>query len=339
MRATLLTAPHEISITEVDFPKVQNPGDAVVTITATCVCGSDLWNYRGIREIAQPQLTGHEFCGVVTEVGDEVTTVKVGDFVVSPFNTSCGECAHCLAGMHASCAHKEVFAMGCQTEAVRVPYADGTLVATPEPPAPELIPSLLACSDVMATGWHAAVSAGIREGATVAVVGDGAVGLCGVLAAKQLGAARIIAMSRHADRQALARDFGATDIIEERGAEGAAKVLELTDGVGADAVIEAVGTIDALQQAGACARPGATIGYVGVPVGVELVLDPFFRRNIGLRGGMAPVRAYLPHLMDLVLAGTINPGKVFDMTLPLDRVAEGYAAMDERRAIKVLLEP
>ncbi len=339
MRATLLTAPHEISITEVDFPKVQNPGDAVVTITATCVCGSDLWNYRGIREIAQPQLTGHEFCGVVTEVGDEVTTVKVGDFVVSPFNTSCGECAHCLAGMHASCAHKEVFAMGCQTEAVRVPYADGTLVATPEPPAPELIPSLLACSDVMATGWHAAVSAGIRQGATVAVVGDGAVGLCGVLAAKQLGAARIIAMSRHADRQALARDFGATDIIEERGAEGAAKVLELTDGVGADAVIEAVGTIEALQQAGACARPGATIGYVGVPVGVELALDPFFRRNIGLRGGMAPVRAYLPHLMDLVLAGTINPGKVFDMTLPLDQVAEGYAAMDERRAIKVLLEP
>lgn len=339
MRATLLTAPHEISITEVEFPKVQDSGDAVVTITATCVCGSDLWNYRGIRQIAQPQLTGHEFCGVVTEVGDDVTTVKVGDFVVSPFNTSCGTCAHCLAGMQSSCAHKEVFAMGCQTEAVRVPYADGTLVATPEPPAPELIPSLLACSDVMATGWHAAVSAGVREGSTVAVVGDGAVGLCGVLAAKQLGAARIIAMSRHADRQALAREFGATDIVEERGSEGAARVLELTDGVGADAVIEAVGTIEALQQAGACARPGAVIGYVGVPVGVELVLDPFFRRNIGLRGGMAPVRAYLPHLMDLVLAGTINPGKVFDMTLPLDQVAEGYAAMDERRAIKVLLEP
>lgn len=339
MRATLLNAPGEIAIIEADFPTVQDPGDAVVTLSATCVCGSDLWNYRGIRRISEPQRTGHEFCGIVTEVGPDVTSVKVGDFVVSPFNSSCGHCPHCLAGMQSVCATRQMFSDGCQTEAVRVPQADGTLVATPGPPDPELIPSLLACSDVMATGWHAAVMAGVRPGATVAVVGDGAVGLCGVLAAQQLGAERIVAMSRHADRQALAREFGATDIVEERGTEGAARVVELTAGLGADAVLECVGTRESLLQACASARPGADVGYVGVPVGVEIPVEPFFRRNVGLRGGMAPVRAYLPDLIDRVLARTINPGKVFDVTMPLDRVAEAYAAMDQRQAIKVLLQP
>lgn len=339
MRATLLTGPGQIEITEVAEPRIVEPGDAVVSLTASCVCGSDLWNYRGIRAISKPQRPGHEFVGVVTEVGPQVRSIKAGDFVVGPFSSSCGECAHCRAGFQSACATVQMFTEGCQAEAMRVPQADGTLVALAEHPDPALIPSLLACSDVMSTGWHAALMAGVRPGSTVAIVGDGAVGLCGVIAAKQQGAERIIISSRHADRQALAAEFGATDVVAERGDEFATRVLELTDGIGADAALECVGTAEALLQACASVRAGAIIGFVGVPVGVEIPLEPFFRRNVGLRGGIAPVRAYLPQLIDLVLAGTINPGKVFDVTMPLDEVAEAYRAMDERRAIKVLLEP
>lgn len=339
MRATVLTAPGHIEIAEVEAPRLLEPGDAIVRLAATCVCGSDLWNYRGLRAISEPQRPGHELIGVVTEVGSEVTAVKVGDFVVGPFNSSCGECAHCRAGFQSACASVQMFRPGTQAEAARIPMANGTLVALAEHPHPSLIPSLLACSDVMSTGWHAAVMAGVREGSTVAIVGDGAVGLCGVIAAKQLGAEQIIISSRHEQRQELATEFGATAVLAERGDEFAAEVKRLTGGIGADAALECVGAKDALLQACASARAGAIVGFVGIPVGVEIALDPFFRRNVGLRGGMAPVRQYLPDMIDLVLAGTINPGKVFDVTMPLDEVAEAYAAMDERRAIKVLLEP
>ena len=339
MRATVLTAPGRIEITEVEPPRLQKPDDAIVRLAATCVCGSDLWNYRGLRAVGEPQRPGHELVGVVTEIGPEVTAVRVGDFVVGPFNSSCGECVHCRAGFQTACVAVQMFRPGTQAEAVRIPLANGTLVALAEPPEPALIPSLLACSDVISTGWHAAVMAGVREGSAVAVVGDGAVGLCGVIAAKMLGAERIIVSSRHAQRQELAAEFGATDILAERGDAFAAAVKDLTDGVGADAALECVGTREALLQACASARAGAIVGFVGVPVGVEIPLEPFFRRNIGLRGGMAPVRNYLPQMIDLVLSGAIDPGKVFDVTMPLDEVAEAYAAMDERRAIKVLLEP
>lgn len=339
MRATLLSGPRDIRIVEVDEPRLVEPGDAIVRLTATCVCGSDLWNYRGIRAIGRLQRPGHELVGVVTAIGADVTAVAVGDFVVGPFSSSCGECAHCRAGFQSACRTVQMFTDGSQAEAMRVPQADGTLVALAEHPDPALVPSLLACSDVMATGWHAALMAGVRPGSSVAIVGDGAVGLCGVIAARQLGADRIIISSRHEQRQQLAADFGATDIVAERGDAFAAEVLDLTDGIGADAALECVGSREALLQAGASARAGAIVGFVGVPVGVDIPLEPFFRRNVGLRGGMAPVRNYLPELIDLVLAGTIDPGKVFDVTLPLDEVAEAYAAMDERRAIKVLLQP
>lgn len=339
MRATVLNGPHDIELVEVPDPKILEPGDAIVRLAVTCVCGSDLWNYRGVRAISKPQRPGHELVGVVTEIGSEVTAVEVGDFVVGPFNSSCGECAHCRAGFQSACASVQMFSPGTQAESARIPMANGTLVPLTEHPEPALHASLLACSDVMSTGWHAAVMAGVGNGSSVAIVGDGAVGLCGVIAAQQLGAKRIIISSRHSQRQELAREFGATDVVPERGEAFAAKVRELTDGIGADAVLECVGTKEALLQACASARAGAIVGFVGVPVGVEIPLEPFFRRNIGLRGGMAPVRAYLPDMIERVLTGKINPGRVFDLTLPLDEVAEAYAAMDERRAIKVMLEP
>ncbi|OYO20962.1 IMP dehydrogenase [Enemella dayhoffiae] len=336
MRATLLNGPGDISVAEVEDPRIVEPTDAVVRLSLSCVCGSDLHNYRGRRQFKAPQRIGHEFCGVVSEVGDRVTQVKVGDFVVGPFFSCCNKCDNCRAGFQSACRTVQMFADGCQAESLRVPQADGTLVTVADP-APELIPSLLACSDVMGTGWHAAKMANVGPGQTVAVVGDGAVGLCGVIAAKQLGAERIIISSRYADRSALARDFGATDVLTERGEEFADRVRELTDGRGADAVLECVGTEQALLQACATARPGSIVGFVGVPVGVKVELEPFFRRNIGLRGGMAPVREYLPELIELVRAGTIDPGRVFDVTMPLAEVAEAYKAMDERRAIKVAL--
>lgn len=337
MRGAVIHAAHDVRVEDREKPTILEPTDAVVRTVAACVCGSDLWRYRGISAVAEPTPIGHEFVGVVEEVGDAVTTVRPGQFVVGGFKYSDNTCAVCRVGQQANCEHGGGYD-GCQAEYIRIPQADGTLLATPEQPAEDLIPSLLALSDVMGTGWHAAVSAEVRKGGTVVVVGDGAVGLCGVLAAKVMGAERVIAMSRHADRQEIARAFGATDIIAERGEEGIAAVRALTDGIGADSVLECVGTQDSVDQALQCARPGGMVGWVGVPH-AELDQRHMFWRNVGLRGGVAPVREYLPRLLELVLAREIEPGKVFDLELPLEEAAEGYAAMDERRAIKSLLRP
>ncbi len=348
MLATMLHAPGDVRLDEVPDPTVSLPTDAVVRVTAACVCGSDLWPYRGINEVKQPSRIGHEFVGIVEAIGADVRSLRVGDFVIAPFMYSDNTCPHCQVGIQSRCSHggfwgsedrDGLMADGGQGEYVRVPLADGTLVSTREVPDDSQVPSLLALSDVMGTGWHAAVSARVREGDTVVVVGDGAVGLSGVLSAARMGADRIIAMSRHESRQRIARDFGATDIVDVRGDDAVAAVLELTDGVGADAVLECVGTKESMLTAIAAARPGATVGYVGVPHGVEYPVRDMFARNVGVAGGMAPARQYLPQLRDDVLAGAINPGAVFDLELPLSEVAEGYAAMDERRAIKSLLRP
>jgi hypothetical protein len=349
VRATLIHAPRDIRVEDVPDPVVQGPTDAVVRVVAACVCGSDLWPYRGVIETKEPHRIGHEFVGVVEELGSDVSTLKVGDFVIAPFVLSDGTCVHCRNGVHTSCANGAGWggqdAEGRpidagQGAAVRVPMADGTLVRTPELPDESMIASLLTLSDVMGTGHHAALAAGVGKGSTVVVVGDGAVGQCAVLAAHRLGAERIIAMSRHADRQALAREFGATDVVAERGDEGVAKVEELLGGIGADAVLECVGTKESMQQAIDAARPGGRVGYVGVPAGGPVLpYGQLFSSNVGVGGGVAPVRAYLPELLDDVLAGSIEPGKVFDLVLPLDQAAEAYAAMDERRSIKTMLRP
>ncbi|HSP37356.1 MAG TPA: zinc-dependent alcohol dehydrogenase family protein [Frankiaceae bacterium] len=349
MRATVLHAPGDIRLETVDDPTILAPTDAIVRVVAACVCGSDLWPYRGIGAQTGPARIGHEFVGFVEEVGSEVGRVRPGMFVIAPFAYSDGTCVHCRHGIQTSCsaggfwAHPDRAGLpvdGGQGEFVRVPLADGTLVTTPEPPAEAMIPSLLTLSDVMGTGHHAAYSAGVTRGTTVVVVGDGAVGLCAVLAAKRLGAEQIIAMSRHADRQALATSFGATDLVAERGDAGVNTVRELTGGIGADAVLECVGTKESMEQAIRCTRPGGRVGYVGMPAGgPELPIGLLFRRNITVGGGVAPVRAYLPDLLGDVLAGSLDPGSVFDLRLPLESVAEGYAAMDERRAVKALLQP
>jgi threonine dehydrogenase-like Zn-dependent dehydrogenase len=304
------------------------------------VCGSDLWDYRGINPVTQPTPMGHEYCGIVEEVGSDVHSIKPGQFVIGSFFASDNTCPICQAGYQSSCVHREYVGMGgAQAELLRVPLADGTLVATSDIPSDDLIPSLLAASDVLGTGWFGAVAAEVGPGKTVAVVGDGAVGLLAVLAAKQLGAERIIAMSRHESRQKLAREFGATDIVTERGDGGVAKIKELTDGLGAHSVIEAVGTQESMMQAIRSTRPGGHVGYVGVAHGVELPGGELFFSHVHLHGGPAPVRRFLPELIDLIWNRTISPGKVFDLELPLDQAAEGYRAMDERRAIKALLCP
>lgn len=348
MRTTILHAPHDVRIEEVADPTIRRPTDALVRVTASCVCGSDLWSYRGINDVSEPRAIGHEFVGVVEEVGADVRSLRPGDFVIAPFKWSDNSCPNCRAGVQTACLNGGSYGStdreglpvdAGQSEYVRVPLADGTLVSTREVPDDDLVPSLLALSDVMSTGWHAALAAGVREGDTVVVVGDGAVGLCGVLAASRMGAERVVVMSRHEPRQRLAREFGATDVVEVRGDEADAAVRDLTDGVGADAVLECVGTKQSMDTAVAVARAGATVGYVGVPHGVEVPVGTMFGRNIGLAGGAAPARQYIPQLRDEVLSGTIAPGKVFDLTVPLDDVAEAYAAMDERRAIKSLLRP
>jgi threonine dehydrogenase-like Zn-dependent dehydrogenase len=338
MRGTVIHAARDVRLEDRPDPGIVKPTDAVIRTVATCVCGSDLWRYRGIADVPQPTPIGHEYVGVVEAVGADVTTVKPGDFVVGGFLTSDNTCALCKVGAYANCRNGTGYD-GCQAELIRVQNADGTLLATPEQPDEAMVPSILALSDVMGTGWHAAVSADVKPGSTVVVVGDGAVGLSGVLAASQLGAERVIAMSRHADRQRIARDFGATDIVAERGDEGVERVKELTGGVGADAVLECVGTQDSVVQALRSARPGAMVGWVGVPHVTDLPQQHMFWKNVGLRGGPAPVRAYLPDLLGRVWNGRIDPGRVFDLSLPLAQVAEGYAAMDERRAIKTLLRP
>ncbi|MCZ2815948.1 zinc-dependent alcohol dehydrogenase family protein [Modestobacter sp. VKM Ac-2984] len=338
MRGAVLHAPGDVRIEQLDDPRVVEPTDAVVRASATCVCGSDLWPYRGINEVTEPTPIGHEYCGIVEAVGSDVTTIRPGQFVIVPFIASDGTCAHCRAGYQSACVNR-VGITGAQAELLRVPHADGTLVATPEVPSAELLPSLLTLSDVMATGWFAAVAAGVQPGMTVAVVGDGAVGLLGVLSAAQLGAERIIAMSRHEPRQRLATGFGATDIVTERGDEGVARIRDLTGGVGADAVLECVGTAESMDQAIRSTRPGGGVGFVGVPHGVEITGRQLFSTMVRLHGGPAPVRRFLPDLIDRVWSGAIDPGRVFDLTLPLDQAAEGYRAMDERRAVKALLTP
>ncbi|MEU4896246.1 zinc-dependent alcohol dehydrogenase family protein [Streptomyces sp. NPDC044780] len=340
MRGAVIHAPGDVRVEERENPTIVAPTDAIIRVSATCVCGSDLWDYRGINDVTQPTPMGHEYVGVVTEIGDEVKNIAVGDFVVGSFFASDNTCEICEAGYQSRCAHVEyVGAGGAQAEYLRVPLADGTLVATPGMPDDDLVPSLLAASDVLGTGWFGAVAAEAGPGKTVAVVGDGAVGLLAVLAAKQLGAERIIAMSRHASRQKLAREFGATDIVAERGDEGVARIKELTGGYGAHSVIEAVGTQESMMQAIRSTRAGGHVGFVGVAHGVELPGEELFFAEVHLHGGPAPVRRFLPELIRLIWDREIDPGKVFDLTLPLDQAAEGYQAMDERRAIKTLLKP
>jgi threonine dehydrogenase-like Zn-dependent dehydrogenase len=337
MRGVVMYTAGDVRVEERDDPKIIEPTDAIIRLTATCICGSDLWPYRGI-EPADHQVMGHEYVGVVEEIGDQVENVKVGDFVVGSFVISDNTCEICRAGYQSKCVNASfVSQIGTQSDKARIPYADGTLVPTPGQPDPELIPSLLAASDVLGTGWFAAVAAEAGPGKTVAVVGDGAVGLMGVLAANQLGAERIIAMSRHPERQELARFYGATDIVEERGDAGVAKIKELTGGLGAHSVIEAVGTQQSFMQAVGATRGGGHLGYVGVNYEVSIPGIELFFAGIHTLGGPAPVRRFLPDLIQLIWDRKIDPGKVFDLALPLEQAPEGYQAMDERRATKVLL--
>ncbi|AZS42245.1 MULTISPECIES: zinc-dependent alcohol dehydrogenase family protein [Microbacterium] len=337
MRGVVMHAPGDVRVEDREKPTITRPTDAVIRIAATCICGSDLWPYRGANPVDHDPM-GHEYVGVVEAIGDEVQTLEVGDFVVGSFMASDNTCEICRAGYQSRCVHVVPMGRyGTQAEYALIPHADGTLVVTPGQPDADLIPSLLAASDVLGTGWFAAVAAEVGPGKTVAVVGDGAVGLLGVLAARELGAERIIAMSRHADRQALAREFGATDIVEERGDEGVARIKELTDGLGAHSVIEAVGTQESMMQAIRSTRPGGHVGYVGVSHDVALPGEELFFSGVHLHGGPAPVRRFLPELIQLIWDRKIDPGKVFDLTLPLEDAAEGYRAMDERRATKVLL--
>lgn len=338
MRATTIHAARDIRVEEIPDPVLRKPTDAIIRVTAGCICGSDLWPYRGENPIKAGATIGHECVGVIEEVGSEVSSFSVGDFVIVPFCHCDNTCPHCVAGAQSACQNLGMTASG-QSEFARVTQADGSLVAMDGVPDDTLLPSVLALTDVMPTGWHAAVSAGVKAGDTVVVVGDGAVGLCGVLAASVLGAERIVALSRHEPRQAIARAFGATDVIDARGDEAREALMEITGGIGVDAALECVGTNEAMTTAIEATRPGGGVGFVGVPHGVKLPVGTLFARNVGLRGGMAPVRRYLPELLELVTSGRIEPGLVFDSVLPLDESPEGYRAMDERRAIKVLLHP
>jgi threonine dehydrogenase-like Zn-dependent dehydrogenase len=338
MRGTLMYGPGDVRVEEVPEPGIVEPTDAIIRIVRACVCGSDLWPYRGVDAPDWPMAMGHEYVGVVEETGSDVTTVKPGQFVIGSFFASDNTCEICRSGYQSSCVHR-VGVGGAQAEYLRVPLADGTLVATPGVPDDDLVPGLLAASDVLGTGWFGALAAHAGPGKRVAVVGDGAVGLLGILSARQLGAERIIAMSRHEQRQQLAREYGATDIVEERGDEGVERIKELTDGLGAHSVIEAVGTQESMLQAIRSTRAGGHVGYVGVAHGVELPGQELFFSHTHLHGGPAPVRQFLPELIELIWNRRIAPEKVFDLELPLDEAAEAYAAMDERRAIKVLLRP
>jgi len=340
MRGVVLHAPGDVRVEDRPDPRIEKPTDAIIRLAATCVCGSDLWPYRGIEAVDGASPMGHEYVGVVEEVGSQVRDILPGQFVVGSFFASDNSCEICRAGYQSRCVHAELMgAIGTQAQYARVPLADGTLVATSDVPTPDLVPSLLAASDVLGTGWFAAVAAEAGPGKTVAVVGDGAVGLLGVLAAHELGAERIIIFSRHGDRQQLAKEFGASDVIVERGDEGVARLKELTNGLGAHSTIEAVGTQESMMQAIRATRPGGHIGYVGVSHNVQLPGDEVFFSAVHLHGGPAPVRRFLPDLIARITSGAINPGKVFDLTLPLEQAADGYRAMDERRAIKTLLRP
>lgn len=341
MKAAVFHAAGDVAIGERPDPTIQQPTDAIVRVVMGCVCGSDLWYYRGINPHKEGSI-GHELIGVVEKVGDEVKDLRQGDLVIAPFDYSDGSCAHCKAGFTFECAHGNAFGNGDtdggQGEYVLAPYADANLVKVPAGEYDEdQLASFLALSDVMSTGYHAAVSAGVKPGDTVAVVGDGAVGLCGIIAAKLLGATRIIALSRNPARQAVATTFGATDIVPERGDDAVNAVLKLTDGIGVDAALECVGTDQSIETAAGITRPGGMIGAVGVPLYDKFQYKTLFWKNVGIRGGVAPARTYIPTLLDAVLDGRINPGLVFDLRVGLDDIKEAYAAMDERRAIKSLL--
>jgi threonine dehydrogenase-like Zn-dependent dehydrogenase len=339
MRAAVLHGPGDVRIERRDDPRIIEPTDAIIRLSATCICGSDLWPYRGIDTVDGPAPMGHEYVGIVEEVGADVRDIKPGQFVVGSFFASDNTCEICRAGYQSSCIHRTLMGtIGTQAEYARIPLADGTLVATPDVPSDDLVPHFLAASDVLGTGWFAAVAAEVGPGKTAAVVGDGAVGLLGVLAARHLGAERIIAMSRHESRQKLALDFGATDIVAERGDDGVAVIKELTSGLGAHSVIEAVGTQESVMQAIRSTRPGGHVGFVGLTHDVHVPGDELFFSAVHVHGGPAPVRRFLTEHVELIANGDIEPGKVFDLALPLDEVAEGYRAMDERRAIKTLLQ-
>ena len=345
MRAATFHGPGDIRVESVPEPQVTTPTGALIRVTHTAVCGSDLWFYRGESDREVPSRVGHEPMGIVEEVGDDVVSVEPGDRVLAPFFISCGRCEFCRKGLHTSCVNQDSWSGengGAQGEYVRCPEADGTLVRVPDRHADDedTLRSLLPLTDVMGTGHHAAVNAGVEAGSTCAVIGDGAVGLCGVLAANRLGAERIIAMGHHEDRLAIAEAFGATDLVSERGEAAIERVTELTNG-GVNHVLECVGATSSMETAIGVARPGGTVGYVGVPHGLGdgLDLSPFFRANVTLQGGVAPVRAYAEELMADVLQGTLDPSPVFTKTVDLDGVPEGYEAMDNREAVKVLVKP
>jgi len=344
MRATVMFEAGDVRIENVPDPRIIEPTDAVVTVTRACICGSDLWPYNKMEHIDSGRIMGHEAIGVVEAVGNEVRKIKVGDFVIMPFAFSDGTCEFCHEGLQTSCLHGGFFGTtevaGAQAEAVRVPLADGTLFVLPVRQDEALMPSLLTLSDVMGTGHHAAVVANVRPGKKVAVVGDGAVGLCGVIAARRLGAEQIIILGRHADRIALAREFGATDVVSERGDEAIERVRELTGGSGVHSVLECVGLEQAVYTAISIARPGGAVGRVGVPQDEKTPgSEPAFYNNVSVSGGPAPVRAYIDELLPDVLEGRIEPGRVFDRTVDLDGVPDGYRAMNDREAIKVMVKP
>ena len=333
----------DVRIETVPDASLIEPTDALVVVTRACICGSDLWPYNQMEQSETGQRMGHEFIGIVEAIGAGVRTVKAGDVVVAPFAWSDGTCVFCREGLHTSCLHGGWWARdgidGGQGEAVRVPQADGTLVVLPVGPDDALMPSLLTLSDVMGTGHHAALAAKVGPGKTAAVVGDGAVGLCGVIAAKRLGAERIILLGRHPDRITLAKEFGATDIVSERGDEAAERVRELTDGFGAHSVLECVGHEQSTVTALSIARPGGAVGRVGLPQheSIPTTLTTFFD-NVTISGGPAPARAYIEELLPDVLEGRIEPGRVFDRVTNLDGVPDGYRAMNDREAIKVMIE-
>jgi threonine dehydrogenase-like Zn-dependent dehydrogenase len=345
MRASVYHGTGDVRVENVPDPVIQKPTDAVVRITHACICGSDLWFYRGLDDWKPGWRTGHEWMGIVEDVGSEVRNIKKGDRVLAPFAFSDGTCEFCGKGLQTSCVQGDFWGGksndGGQAEAIRAPFADGTLVSIPKEVDgdDDILTKILPLTDVMSTGHHAAVSAGVGQGSTAAVIGDGAVGLCGVLAAKRLGAERIIILGRHQKRLEIARRFGATDVVSSRDEQAIEEVLELTKG-GAESVLECVGSESSMDTAISIARPGGAIGYVGVPHGSETInLSKMFRSNIRLGGGVAPARAYIPELLTDVLAGKLDSSPVLDLTVDLDGVASGYAAMDKREAIKVMVRP
>ncbi len=344
MKATIFYGPRDIRVEEVPDPKIQNPDEAIVRVTYACICGSDLWPYRGLVKREAPSRIGHEFMGIVEKVGADVKNVRAGNLVVAPFLAADGTCPECLAGMSSACRNRKSWGIGgydgCQGEKIRVPLADGTLFKIPKGVPETLVPALLPLSDVLCTGHHAAISAGVGPGKTVAVIGDGAVGLCAVAASKRLGAKQIILISTHQDRAKVGKKFGATDIVAEREEAAAAAIKKMTGDLGVDCALECVGLPASWKTAFLAVRRGGNIGFVGVPVGVpDLAVRNLLDSNIGVKGGIAPAATYIPQLMPDVLSGKLDVSAIFTKTVALKDIAQGYRAMDERKDIKVLVKP